>query len=233
MSAAKRFYAAVSVGEVQAGSTILLDARALNTPAGAAFVAPTRALAEACAAEWEAQGERIIPASMPLTQLSFAALDETPHRRDAIAKQIAKYVETDLVCHRAETPAGLVARQAAAWDPIVAWAEARFHTRFDVVTGVMPAAVSPQTLTTFEWEVDDLDDFRRTALAQAVHLAGSALIGFALLEAHMDADAAFAAATIDEAWSFERWGEDAEAQARLDRLKADIEAIVRFIACLS
>jgi chaperone required for assembly of F1-ATPase len=229
----RRFYQHAAVRSADGAFAVMLDERQLKTPGGEIFQAPTRKLAESIAAEWEAQTERIVPASMPLTQMAFAAIDVTPKRRDELASMIAKYVATDLVCHRAEAPAVLVARQAATWDPIVDWAHARFHFRPAVVRGLIAAPLSPQNLTVMEWEVDDLDAFRCTALAQAVTLAGSALIGFALLEGRLDAESAFATAALDDLWSLENWGEDAEARAALDRQRAEFAALGRFIQALS
>lgn len=227
---AKRFYKTASVSEDGAG--ILLDKRTLRTPAGAPFAAPTRALAEAMAAEWNAQGEFIVPVSMKLTQLAFATADITAKRRDDLARDVAKYAETDLICHRAAAPEGLVARQSAAWDPIVAWAEERFAHPLNVVASVLPANVPPEAIANIEQAVGELDHFRATALAQSTMLTGSVYLGFALLEGRIAAADAYAAATVDEAWSIERWGEDSEARARLDRLKGDLDAAARFLAAL-
>jgi chaperone required for assembly of F1-ATPase len=227
--APRRFYKTAAAGP---GGAIMLDARQLKTPGGAALNAPTQELAEAMAREWQAQGERITPSTMPLTQLAFAAVDITPTRRREIARAIAQYAETDLVAHRAETPAPLVARQAELWDPIVDWGHARFRFRVPVVTGIIAAPLSPQDRTEIEWEVDNLDDFRCTALVQAVTLAGSALIGFALLEGRLSAAAVFKTAALDELWSLENWGDDAQARARLDRQRAEFDNIARFIALL-
>jgi chaperone required for assembly of F1-ATPase len=229
--AARRFYKHATVAADGAG--IMLDERRLKTPRGAAFAAPTRALAEAMAQEWDAQREHIVPASMPLTQLAFAAIDHTPARREQLAHGLAKYIETDLVAHRAASPAPLVTRQAAAWDPLIAWANERFHMQLPVVTGVAPAEISAQQLTVFEREIDGLDPFRATALSQAITLAGSAVIGFALLEGRLDAASAFAAAALDDLWSLETWGEDAEARARLDTQRTEFETISRFIGHVS
>lgn len=230
--AARRFYAQANAVKRGEGFGVALDERALRTPAGEMFVAPTRALADAVAAEWAAQGERIVPTSMPLTQLAFAAIDTTPQRREELSRALAKYLETDLVCHRAGSPAALVERQSALWDPILAWTEARFGLRMPVVTGVLPAGVPAQHIALFQREIDALDDLRRTALAQAVTLAGSALIGFALVERQLSAAQAYAAALLDEEWSLETWGEDAEARAKLERKRAEFAMLERFIAAL-
>lgn len=225
----RRFYKNVSVAD----DAVMLDERRLRTPGGAPFAAPTRALAEAIAAEWNAQVEHIVPASMPLTQLAFAAIDVTPNRRDELAEHLIKYLDTDLVSHRADAPSGLVARQSALWDPILDWGQERFQFRLPLVIGIMPSpSASPQNRTIIQWEIDDLDAFRCTALAQAVTLAGSILIGFALLEGELGAEAAFQAAMLDDLWSLKTWGEDAEARARLDRQRAEFADLSRFIATL-
>ena len=227
---ARRFYKAAAVSDD--GATILLDTRKLRTPAGAPFASPTRALAEAMAAEWNAQSEFIVPMSMKLTQLAFASVDITAKRRADLAHDVSKYAETDLICHRATTPEGLVARQSAAWDPIVAWAEQRFAYKLNVVATVLPANVPAEAIANIEQAVGELDDFCATALGQSTMLTGSVYLGFALLEGRIDAAHAYSAATVDEAWSIARWGEDWEARERLDRLKGDLDAVARFLAAL-
>lgn len=223
----KRFYANAAISDDGLGVT--LDARALRTPGGHVFAAPTRALAEAVAAEWARQGERVVPATMPLTQLAFAAQDHTPARRAELVAHIAKYAETDLCSHRAEAPADLAARQADAWDPLIAWADATLGLRLPVVPGIIAAYVDTRPLRA---HAEALGDFRLAALAHGTELAGSVLIALALLRGRLDAAQAYSAATIDEHWSFERWGEDTEARAKLDRLRANLDAVGRFIAAL-
>lgn len=227
---ARRFYKAASVAADGAG--VSLDARTLRTPGGAVFAAPTRALAEAVAAEWEAQREEIVPKRMPLTQFAFAAIDHTPNKRDDLVEHVLNYADTDLVCHRADTPPGLVARQAERWGPIVDWAAATYGQAPSVVTGVLAAAPNPAAREAIRRAAEAMDDFRLTALAQATGLAGSALIALALVEGALEAEAAFEAAALDNLWSLENWGEDAEARARLDRQRAEFEALGRFIAAL-
>jgi chaperone required for assembly of F1-ATPase len=225
----RRFYERAAVD----GDGVMLDQRRLRTPRGAAFAAPTAPLAAAIAEEWNAQGEHIIPSSMPLTQLAFAAIDHTPGRREALADYVAKFGETDLVCHRAAAPAALVARQAKLWDPLVAWSARDLGVMLSVVTGVSPAAPHPEGLETLRAHAAACDDFQLTALAQAAGAAGSAVVGLALLHGRLNAESAFAAAALEDIWSMENWGEDAEARARLDAQRRELENVQRFLALLS
>ncbi len=228
----KRFYKEAGIFDDAAGFGIALDGKPVKTPGGGDFRMPTRTLAKACAGEWAAQGARIQPQSMPLTQFAFAAIDHTPGRRGALVAHVAKYGETDLCCHRAETPAALAARQAAAWDPLLAWASADLGLNLPVVTGLLAAKVDPQAINVLSDSANALDDFRLTALAHATDLAGSALIGLAVARGKFDAAQAWCASTVDDAWSLDQWGEDGQARARLDAMRAEFETIVRFVAAL-
>jgi chaperone required for assembly of F1-ATPase len=229
----KRFYKEAGIFEDAAGFGVALDQTPVKTPGGGDFRVPTRALAKACANEWAAQGERIQPGTMPMTQWSFIALDHTPAHRQELIDQIVKYGETDLCCHRADTPAALAARQAGAWDPLLEWAERELKFSLPVVVGVIAAETTPEALAALRHAAASLDDFRLTVLAHATGLAGSVVIGFAIAKGVLDAAQASEAAIIDEGWSLERWGEDGEARARLDRLRADFAVLGRFVAALN
>mgnify|MGYP001809725193 CR=1 FL=1 len=231
-AAIKRFYAEAGAMEAGDGFTVSLDGRGLKTPAKAAFIAPTRALAQACAAEWARQGDEVRPDSMPLTRLCNVAIDRTPLARAELAVGIGQYVETDLVCHRAEGPDVLVKRQAQSWDPIVDWARGELGAAFTVVTGVIAALDDPLGAGAATAKAAALDDFRLTGLAHGVGLMGSAALAFALMQARLSAQDAFDAAALDDIYQLEAWGEDAEARARLERMRSEIDALAAFFEAL-
>lgn len=226
----RRFYKAARAADD--GPGVMLDERRLRTPKGAPFAAPTAALADAIAAEWDAQGEHIVPARMPLTQFAFAAIDHTPERRDALVEHVAKYGETDLVSHRADAPATLVARQARHWDPIAAWGARELGVALPVAVGVTPTRPDAAVIDTLRSHAAALDDFRLTGLAQATGLSGSALTAFALARGELDAARAFEAAFLDDLYQLETWGEDAEGRARVERARAEFAALETFFRAL-
>lgn len=232
-SPVRRFYKEARTIEVAGGPGVALDARTLKTPAGAPLVTPTWALAEACAQEWQSQAEFIKPASMPITQLTFAAIDWTRPAREQRIEYVASFGATDLCCHRAEAPAELAARQEALWGPLVRWLDDALGAPLPVITGVIAADVPEQSLETLREHARACDDFALTALSQGAGLTGSAVLAFALQRQQIDAHTAFAAAALDELWSLERWGEDAEARARIERLHAELAVLHAFIAALA
>ena len=84
-----------------------------------------------------AQGEYIEPARMPLTRLANTIIDGVAAARGQVAAEIRKYLASDLIFYRAETPAAFRARQAQHWDPIVAWARQALGADFKLGSGVV------------------------------------------------------------------------------------------------
>ena len=221
----KRFYEEARAVEENGAWGLRLDGRPARTPARHPLAAPTPALGEAIAAEWNAQGERIDPASMPLTRLANTAIDGVAGRMDEVRADILAYAGTDLLCYRAGEPEGLVARQKAIWDPILAWTEQRFGVRFMLAEGVMHVRQPERTLRAFgEAIAAVVDPFALTGLHMATTLTGSALIALALQEGRLGVDEAWAAAHVDEDWNMQLWGEDEEALARRARRFEDFRA---------
>src|SRR6266852_2539213 len=71
----RRFYERAEAEEAEREFRVVLDGRPVKTPARRVLAAPTRALAEALAAEWRAQREVIDPAALPLTRLANSIID--------------------------------------------------------------------------------------------------------------------------------------------------------------
>lgn len=209
--AAKRFWTTATAEATPEGWEVRLDGRPLRTPAKAQLLLPTRALAEAVAAEWAAQGETIAPATMPLTRAANSAIDKVAPQRAEVVAMLAAYGETDLLCHRAEAPGALVRRQAEAWDPLLAWAADAFAAPLHPVAGVMPAHQPAESLARLRAAIDALDPFRLTAFHDLVALSGSLVLGLAALRRAHPAGTLWAASRIDEDWQSALWGHDAEA----------------------
>lgn len=211
----KRFYKSAQAGEAENGFALLLDGRPTRTPAKAKLIVPTRTLAQAVAAEWQAQGETIQPATMPLTRLANSALDGVAQTMAATVEEIAGFAGADLVCYRALEPEALAARQAAAFDPLLAFAQAALGVRFLLAGGIMHVPQPEASLKAVRAAVEAHDDpFALTALHGLTSLSGSVLIALAVAREAMTVEAAWAAAHVDEDYQIEKWGADEEATAR-------------------
>ena len=228
----KRFYKDAAVVELGDGFALELDGRPVKTPARARLAVPIRTLADAIAAEWRAQGEKIDPHSMPLTGLANAAIDRIAPERAAFAAGLAQYGESDLLCYRADGPEPLVARQAEHWDPVLAWARRRYDIELKVVSGVIHQAQPEPTVARLARAVSARSPFELAGLSPLVTVSGSLIIALALAEGGIDLEAAWAAATVDEQWQAEKWGEDAEAVHALANRRQDFAAGARLLTLL-
>ncbi len=214
------------------GFRVVLDGRPIKTPAKADMVLPSLTLAEALAAEWQAQGAEVEVRSLALTGLVWTAIDRVGSDRARVVEEVATYAAHDLVCYRAAAPAELAARQQAVWQPLLDWATLSFEVRLAVTAGVVPIAQPPEALAALRAVVAAKSDLELTALSAAVTAAGSLVIGLALGAGRIDAAAAFEAAQLDESYQIERWGEDPEAARRRAAIHADLEAAERLMALL-
>ena len=229
----KRFWRAASVVEHGEDYAVELDGRQVKTPARVPLVVPTRALAESIVAEWDAQGETVDPRAMALTGLANAAIDRVAPDPATFAGGLAKFGESDLLYYRAERPRRLVERQAAAWDPLLAWARRRFDVDFMLGSGVMPVAQPQATISALGHAIAAYDPFRLAALSPLVTVGGSLIAALAVAEGTISPEAAWDAVTIDEHFQLEEWGSDGEAEKALAVRRADFDAGASFLALLS
>ncbi len=227
----KRWYREATLAAAEGGFGIVLDGKPLNTPARLPAIAPTRALAEAVAAEWAGQGEKIEPATMRLTKMLTTAIDQIRPDPAKVVGQVAEYATTDLLCHRAE-PGELRRRQDMLWQPILDWAVLRYDAPLKVVEGIMPGRPSSEALGAIRSAVAAHDPLRLAGILVATTTSGSILLALALAERRITADEIWAAADLDEAYQRERWGDDPIAAARRVEVEADLRAAARYLELL-
>lgn len=209
--AARRFWTRASAVPVDGGFGIQLDARPVRTPLKAPLVVPTLALAEAIAAEWQAQVAKVDPETMPFTRTANSAIDKVAPQFAAVAEMLAAYGESDLLCYRADGPADLVARQAEAWDPLLVWAKDTLAAPLLTAVGVMHIPQPPGSLATLRRAVDLLSPFQLAAFHDLVAISGSLVLALAVTRGRLTAEAAWPLSRIDEDWQAGLWGEDEEA----------------------
>lgn len=209
---AKRFWKETGITEGDTGFGVALDGRPVKTPAKAALILPTRGFAEAVAREWDAIEDQIDPREMPFTRTANAAIDKVTVQKAEVADMIADYGGTDLLCYRAEGPETLRARQDAAWDPLLDWAERIFGARLLVTSGVMHKAQPEAAQKPLRAAVHGCTAFQLAALHDLVALSGSLIIGLATARGQSAPEALWELSRIDETWQEEQWGEDEEAQ---------------------
>lgn len=208
---AKRFWKEVHVVPEGQGFQVLLDSRAVRTPAKSPLILPTRRMAEAIAREWAAVVEHVDPRVMPVTRAANAAIDKVTPQFAEVAELIAAYGASDLLCYRADAPAELAAGQAAAWDPMLDWARVRLGAHMVATTGISAVTQPEESLARLKRAVLDCTPFQLTALYDLVGISGSLILGLAAAYGDFPAEQIWSLSRFDENWQSKLWGEDEEA----------------------
>jgi chaperone required for assembly of F1-ATPase len=204
----RRFYTNAAAKPHEGGFALFLDDKVVKTPARRALVVDRRAVAEALASEWAAQGERIDPATMPFTRIVNATIDRVSEAAPAVRAEIVKYAGTDLVCYRAESPAELVAMQARAWDPLVSWVRSELGAPLILAAGVVHVPQPEVAVAAIARAVAAYDGVRLAALSTVTTVTGSAVVALAVARGYLGAEEAWRAAIVDEEWQISKWGRD-------------------------
>jgi len=228
----RRFYKVVEVAPEGAGFSILLDGRKAKTPQGGALTLPNRAAADLVAAEWEAQTDWIEFSAMAASRHAFTAIDRVAAARYETAGELARFASSDLLCYFAEQPVALIARQNAAWGPLLDWAQSDLGLTFIRITGIIHQPQPPETLSQVEAHAETLDDFTLAATAWAAALLGSTVLALALQRGRITGEEAYTLSQLDETFQEERWGKDEEASARAEALRSEAIVLERWFAAL-
>ncbi len=224
----KRFYREVAVAAEGAAWQVTLDGRGVKTQGGQAQLVPTRALAEALAAEWAGQDDEIDAARFALRDLADYALDVAGSDRCVTVAGLLRYGETDTLCYRAEPEEPLHARQLELWEPLLKAAEARWDIHFERVAGIVHRPQPAATLKRLEFVLLAKNDFDLAALVTLTSISASLVIGLAALEPDADIAALWQASELEADWQADLWGKDAEAEARQEHRFAGFAAAARF-----
>lgn len=231
-SPARRFYQVAGVTQVGEDFGITLDGKVVRTPGGLDLLLPTRVAAEVLAGEWDAQETYIRPSSMPFMQLACTAIDRVSSGREAIIDLVVSYGSTDLFCYLSESPHELIHRQRAAWEPLLDWAREAYGIDLQTTSGIAPIEQSEQTMLKIRQVVSQHANLELTVLAELTQIMGSVIGALAVVHGRLTPEAAFDVSQVDESWQIERWGEDADALTRREKLRFDIGAAVRFLSMI-
>lgn len=219
-----RFFKTVDVIETPDGFAVALDGKTVRTPARRPLAAPRRAIADALRDEWDAQKDVIDPSRMPLTRLANSIIDGVADRCDEVAADVVKYLGSDLLFYRADSPERLVARQAEVWDPILRWAADDIGARFILSEGIVHVTQPDHAVAAARAAVPVADPWTVGALHSVTSLTGSALLALALMHDVRDSAQIWSAAHVDEDWNMEKWGFDELAANRRAERETEFNA---------
>lgn len=227
----KRFYKqATVIPGAKGGFAVALDGKPVRTPSRQELGVADADLAAALAAEWEAQVDKIDPATMPLTRMINTAIDAVSTAEEEVFEDILRYAGSDLLCYRADGPEALVARESEHWDPHLDWA-ANMGARLVLAEGIIhveqPADAIRAIAVLLRRYATPL---QLTALHTITTITGSLVLALALAEGRAEPSEIWDAAHVDEDFNIAQWGEDHEAAARRAKRLIDFEAAAQILS---
>ncbi|WP_279098829.1 ATP12 family chaperone protein [Bartonella apis] len=229
----KRFYKEAFVKDEGGEFSVVLDGKTVKTPARHKLVLPNRALAEMVAHELNSQQQTIDPAKMPVTRLVNSILDGVVDNLDVVRHDILEFVGNDMLFYRADSPKELVERQHHHWDPILEWIRKDYGARFMLTEGVMFVKQPDDSISAIGEALEAIESpYVLAALHSITTLCGSALIALAVWKGKISLPEAWKLAHLDEDWTIEHWGEDAEAKEKRAYHQAEYEAAAATIAAI-
>ena len=231
-SLSRRLYETASVAGERPPFAIHLDSKPLRTPLKRTLELPSRDLADAIAAEWQAQEETVDPSTMPLTKLANTAIDRVAIDPSSFIEEIVRFAGSDLVSYRTGAPQALHARQAEAWDPVLTWIERKLDAKFEAISGIVFRSQPREALHAVRAYLEKKSSWELTSIHNMTTLTGSALIALMTAAGALSGGAVWVAAHVDEDWQIEHWGADAEHQARRTARRREFEAALLFLALL-
>ena len=135
----KKFWEKVSIKKISSDSfCVMLDKRILKTPLKRDLVLPNLNLAQEIVKEWDQDSKNINTESMIFYGLISTSLDKIIDNKNLYINDILDYIDTDLICYRAENPKELVELQKNKWDPIILLLEKYIGSKVEVFQGVLP-----------------------------------------------------------------------------------------------
>ena len=225
--AKKRFWETVSTVCVDGTSLykVYLDKRLLNTPNKKPLILPTKEMANHVVFEWESQGDKVDPLTMPYTRSANSSIDKVAPQIDEIRRLVTDYGDSDLICYRADRPKELVNRQEKVWSNLILWSASELNAPLNVFEGVVYSPQPTQSILEFKEKVSNLSIFQLCAFYDLVTISGSLVLSFSVIKNFLSLGNAWSACQVDEDWQQENWGiDEVESVRTLNRKTAFFHA---------
>ena len=230
----KKFWKTVQVKENSINSyKILLDNNVLKTPLKKELIVENSKIAEEIYNEWNQDTNEIDTDSMIFYGIISTSIDKISYNRKSYIDDILDYVDTDLICYRAEKPNNLVQWQSKNWDPILSKAEKYINGKINVFTGIMPLKQDKEThlkITKFLMQFSNLEI---VVLHKLINITGSIFLSLCILKGDIIKKYAFELSYLDELWQTKNWGCDEEASKNREKINDQLKRIIFFLDCIS
>ena len=229
----KKNWKTVQVKEKSINSyEILLDNNILKTPLKNELIIPNAKIAEEIYKEWNQETNFLNTDNMVFYGIISTSIDKIFDNRKQYVDDVLDFVNTDLICYRADKPIDLVQWQSKNWDPIISKVEKYINYKINIFKGIMPVRQDKQIhlkITTFLTEFSDLEI---AVLHRITNITGSIFLTLCILKNDKIKKNAFELSYLDELWQAEKWGYEEEASKNRENINNELNRIIYFLDCL-
>jgi len=229
----KKFWKTIEIKKVSSKEFyILLDNKKLKTPQKNELILSNHLMAKEVLREWDQRSDIINTDDLVFYGLLSTAIDRVSEEKNSYINDIINFIDTDLICYRADNPIDLVSFQNKQWDPIISLIEKYINTKVSVFKGVMPSQQSSKVHHRFKNLIVELSDVQISVLHRITNLVGSVFLSLCILKKDLTNKQAFELSFLDELWQAENWGYEEDASEKRKKIRTELNRLILFIDCI-
>ena len=229
----RKFWKTVKVKKKSSNSyEILLDENVLKTPMKKKLTIQNSKIAEEIYKEWNQDKNILDTDAMIFYGIISTSIDKFNNNRILYVNEILNFIDTDLICYRAEEPNDLVQWQSKNWDPILLKIEKYINNKVDVFKGIMPSKQKKGVKLKIIKFLTKFSDLEIIVLHRITNITGSIFLSLCILNNDLIKEKAFELSYLDELWQAENWGYEEEASNNREKIKIELNRTMYFLDCL-
>ena len=169
----KKFWKNVQVQKkIKNSFEIILDKKILKTPMQNDLIFSNYKIAKETALEWDINEKEINTDNMVFYGLISTAIDKINNDKVSYIENVLGFINTDLICYRADGPNELVDLQNSSWNPIISFIKKYINVELKFFKGVMPSKQSLETFIRLKTLINSFSDLEISALYRITNLTG-------------------------------------------------------------
>ena len=229
----KKFWETIEIKKVSSKEFyILLDNKKLKTPLKNELILSNHLMAKEVLKEWDQSSDIINTDDLVFYGLLSTAIDRVREEKNSYINDIINFIDTDLICYRADNPIDLVSFQNKHWDPVITLIEKYINNNVSVFKGVMPSQQNSKVHHKIKNLVVELNDVQISVLHRITNLIGSVFLALCILKKDLSNKQAFELSFLDELWQAENWGYEEDASAKRKKIRTELNRLILFIDCI-
>ena len=229
----RKFWKTVKIKKKSSNSyEILLDENVLKTPMKKELTIQNSKIAEEIYNEWNQDKNIVDTDAMIFYGIISTSIDKISNNRILYVNEILNFIDTDLICYRAEEPNDLVHWQSKNWDPILLKVEKYIDNKIDVFKGIMPSKQKKGIKFKITKFLTKFSDLEIIALHKITNITGSVFLSLCILNNDIIKEKVFELSHLDELWQAETWGYEEEASNNREKINIQLNRTMHFLDCL-